>query len=407
MKPALALILTFALAAPGVAEPWSRFRGPNGAGVDRNASPPVEWADANFLWRVSLPGEGHGSPVVWEDRVFVMVGNPEDASVSLLCHDARDGEELWSARHEGSPYPMHVSNSFGSSTPAVDERGVYVSWATAESVNIAAYSHKGDRLWLRDLGPYASSHGFGSSPMLAGGLVCFAKDQQAPGEVVGLDRATGDVVWSTPRPAGSAAYSTPCVVSIDGREAIVTQSTASGMTALDAKTGDVLWRAPDAFPERCVSSPALADGLVLGACGVGGGGRQLFAARAADGSEAFRLASDVPYVPTPLVADGMLILWHDRGTVACFDIATREQLWKDRVGGQFFASPVCAGDAIFNVSTEGEVVALALTRERFEVLARNDLGEPTEATPAVTGDRMYLRTSESLMCVGPADEAEL
>ncbi len=104
-------------------------------------------------------------------------------------------------------------------------------------------------------------------------------------------------------------------------------------------------------------------------------------------------------MPTPVVAGDLLFLWHDRGLVSCYDVATGKQHYRERVGGDFHSSPIRIGNRIFGVSRNGEVVVLAADR-KFEVLARNALDEPCHATPAVANGRLYLRTEASLVCIG-------
>jgi outer membrane protein assembly factor BamB len=183
-------------------------------------------------------------------------------------------------------------------------------------------------------------------------------------------------------------------------------SNTAGLAALDAATGRVLWQGlAEALPERCVSSPIVAGGLVFISSGVGGNGKYLVAARpGSEGSpptEAYRLQQSIPNVPTPVVAGDILFLWHDRGYVSCYDVSTGERHFLERVGGNFHSSPVRIGDRIFCASREGEMVVLAADRE-FKVLARNALDEPCHATPAVAHNRLYVRTESTLLCIGEA-----
>ena len=104
-------------------------------------------------------------------------------------------------------------------------------------------------------------------------------------------------------------------------------------------------------------------------------------------------------VPTPLVKDGRLFLWCDDGVVSCLRVATGETVWRERVDGAYYASPVWVDGHLYNVSKKGEVVVLA-AGDKFEVLHRIPLGEPSYATPAVAGGVMYLRTSSHLFSLG-------
>jgi outer membrane protein assembly factor BamB len=116
-------------------------------------------------------------------------------------------------------------------------------------------------------------------------------------------------------------------------------------------------------------------------------------------TEVYRLRQGVPNIPTPVVADDMLFIWHDRGTVACLDAATGEEHWRKRVSGMYHSSPVLIGDRIFGLSKEGDVVVLAANKE-YELLGRSSLSERTQSTPAVVDGRIYYRTESSLISLG-------
>jgi outer membrane protein assembly factor BamB len=386
-------------------ENWDRFRGPNGAGQSDAAGIPTEWTSENVLWRQPLPGIGHSSPVVWNDRLFVMSGDPATGNQILLAINALSGAPLWQRRFESPKYSMHQFNSFASSTPAVDDKQVYAMWLADGRIKLAALTHGGDEVWSCDAGPFGEKHGFGKSPIVVDDLVIVATDSEAESAIVAFERANGKVRWRLPRPSGTAAFASPCLLDSSAEQKLLlTLSTAAGLTAIDVGTGRVVWEGlTDAVPLRCVSSPIVAGGLVFISSGVGGNGKFLVAARPGTSqsgpTEVYRLQQSIPNVPTPVVADDLLFLWHDRGTVSCYDVSTGKRHFLERVGGNFHSSPLRIGDRIFCASREGEMVVLAAERD-FKVLARNALDEPCHATPAVAHDRLYVRTESTLLCIG-------
>jgi outer membrane protein assembly factor BamB len=402
----LAAIGSLAGAAFG-ADNWDRFRGPNGAGQSDAAGIPSLWSESDFLWEQPLPGAGHSSPVVWGDRLFVTSADPATAEQIILAFDALSGEPLWERRAASAPYPMHHDNSYATSTPAVDADQLYVLWLAGERVTMAAFTHDGDKVWQRDVGRLSEKHGFGTSPIVVGDVVVIANetDEAADSAVVGLDRKTGKVRWTVPRGTGKTAYATPMVwESPEGRELVLASSMGSGLTAYEPASGEVVWQClENDLPDRCISSPIAAAGLFIVSCGSGNNGLHMIAMRPGEGNEppveAYRIREGVPNVPTPIVAGDLLFLWHDRGTVSCFNAATGERYWRERVGGKFHSSPLRIGDRIFCISVDGEVVVLAADKE-FQEIARSQLDELCQATPAVAHDRLYVRAGSSLMCIG-------
>jgi outer membrane protein assembly factor BamB len=184
---------------------------------------------------------------------------------------------------------------------------------------------------------------------------------------------------------------------------LIFTSHTHGVAALDPDSGRVLWELADLFDKRVVSSPVLAAGLIVGACGSGGGGNYLVAVRPGGPEKkpevAYTVRKSAPYVPTSVCVGERLFLWSDGGIVSCVQAASGEMKWQERVGGNYFSSPVWVDGRLFCVSTKGEVVVVDAS-DRFQVLARNPLGEVTHSTPAVAGGRMYIHTTKSLISVG-------
>lgn len=405
--------LTFTLAAFAFAaalradDAWPRFRGPNGLGVVAGVSFPSQWAEDDYLWRRALPGVGHSSPVVWGEKLLVTSADPATAEMFVTALSAATGEQLWEVSFPSERYSIHGANSFASSTPAVDANHIYILHAKPAQVVLLALSHAGKEVWRREFPPYIERHGFGISPMVVDDMVVFACDHQGDSFVVALDAATGDTRWQIVRKPGKAAYATPCVwQAVDGSRQIILCSMAEGMTAVTPE-GKQVWQLADVFTERCTNSPVIAGGLVVCSCGAGGNGESMVAVRPGNGGDVaaevvHRWTKSMPQSVTP-VADGeLLFIWHDRGVVSCRDLTSGEQLWLERIGGTYYGSPVLVGGKLYGMSDDGEVVVLAAARE-FAELGRVDLGEPTNATPAVGGGRMYLRGAKSLACL-PAEK---
>jgi outer membrane protein assembly factor BamB len=400
----VALLTSLCAAGNGLAQNWDRFRGPNGDGQSDAAAIPLQWAAADAVWKRPLEGLGHSSPVVWGSRVFVTSADAKSADQIVLAFDANSGAPLWEKRLGGGGYAQHAQNSFASSTPAVDADRLYVAWRAGETIWLAAFTHDGSEAWRREIDRSEEKYGFGASPVLVDGVVCLTNDNESASTLTGVDRKSGEIRWQVPRPSAQSAYSTPCLLDSAGKRLLVTTSTAAGLVVFDPATGRTAWQMLEKdLPQRCVSSPIVAGGLILVSCGLVNNGMHLIAVQPGSGDspprEVYRVKEGVPNVPTPVVAGDLLFLWHDRGIVTCLDLASGHQHWRQRIGGNFNSSPIRVGDRIYCASRSGEMVVLAADKE-YKLLSRFDLGGPCNATPAVAGDRMFLRTDSMLMCVG-------
>ncbi len=397
------LLVAVVLLSPQVcAQEWSRFRGPNGAGVGEVKGLPLRWTDKDITWKVKLPGVGHSSPIAWGPRLFVTCGE-DSGKRTLLCLNAVDGEQLWARAFPGEKHGKHADNSFATATPAADERHVYVTWGGPKEYLVVALDHDGDIAWRVDLGPFRTGHGFGPSPIVHDDLVIVPNDQDGAGFLVALDRGTGKVRWKLPRKS-KATYTTPCVYQPKGmRPELIFTSYEHGVTAVDPKSGKVNWEL-DVFDKRhvetSISSPVVAGDLVLAMSGWLGVRQEVVAVRGrGKPAEAYRITRSAPLCPTPLVVGDLLFLWSDGGIVTCADVRTGETHWRERVSGSYYSSPVCTGKYVLNVSRDGEVVVLAAAK-KYELLTTNRLDEGSHASPAIIAGRLYLRTFSHLYCLG-------
>jgi len=384
---------------------------------------PTVWTDQDYNWKVELPGEGHGSPVVLGERIYVTCGDAGTAERRVLCLSTKNGSVLWRKDYPSHTFRQHRSNGYATATPAVDSDGVVVTWATPKEVVLLALAHDGREMWRRDLGPFIGPHGAGSSPILVDDLVVLANEQEdykvlarlmgreevgPSGEsfLIAIDRNTGETRWRVPRKTTLAPYSTPCIHrQADGSTELIFTSTSHGITAIDVATGKRNWEIPDVFEDRCVGSPIVASGLVIGGYGHGVTGKLCLAAYPGSSqpqsqpSIAFDVRRSVPLVPTSLAVGDRIFLWSDNGIVTCLDLPTGNLIWRERVPGSFFGSPVCIANRLYCIAKNGEVVVLAAA-DKFEELARVPLGAPSYSTPAVSDGVMLLRTSAHLFSLG-------
>lgn len=410
MKTIMFILLSCAVVA---ASDWPRFRGPNGSGISDATTIPLTWTEPDYLWKITLPGTGHSSPVVVGSRLFVTCADEATAQQIILCIDVATGRILWRRDFPSKPFRHNKDNSYASPTPAADAHGVVVTWTTPEHVILLALDNNGRELWMRDFGPYVGAHGSGNSPILAGSFIVFDNSQEDPAAnpaaytepnlpkqagksfVVAVDRQTGVTRWQLDRLSGQAAYATPCIR--HGNEVILC-STKHGFSGIDLASGKVNWEI-QAFDRRVVSSPVLHGDLIINGCGGGGAGFRYFAVRPEPAPTlAYRIEKPVPYVPTAVVKNGRLFLWGDAGTVVCADANNGQVLWRERIQGAFYSSPVWVCNRLYNISKSGDVFVIAAA-DKFELLSRIGVGEKSYATLAVAGETLFLRTTSRLFAV--------
>ncbi len=416
--PSIRILFAFSIAVlcsiSALADNWPRFRGENGGGIASEADLPAKWSNDELAWKISLPASGNSSPVVWNDTVYVTSGDGDAGVYSVSAMDVSNGETRWQKDYTFKPRRVHQLNGYATSTPAVDESGVYVLWFGEGESLVAGISHDGEELWKHDFGKLSSMHGPSASPMVHDGKLIFTWENEGarPGLKsywYALDCKTGETVWKTDRDTSAkASSSVPCVYESPNGDWLIFSSFSHGITAVDAQTGEVVWEENESMIARTISSPMLAGDIVFATCGRRGGGMRMVAIDLNQGEGATpRVLHSieekfVPYVPTPIAVNDLLFTFHDDGTVSCMAVKTGELIWSERLRTKFFGSPVLVRDRLYCIGDGGEVFVLRAGPE-FEELAVNSLGEESHATPAVANRRMFLRTNTQLMCIAAPD----
>ncbi|MBW3539986.1 MAG: PQQ-binding-like beta-propeller repeat protein [Planctomycetes bacterium] len=386
---------------------WPWWRGPNRNGVAaRDQHPPLEWSESNnVLWHADVPGRGHGSPSVVGEQVFLATAELDRGVQSVLCYDRDSGAQLWQTDvHSGGLTEKgNQKASLASSTVACDGRRVFINFLNDDAVYTTALSREGKILWQTKISDYVVHQGYGSSPALYGSLVIVSADNKGGGAVAALDRASGRIVWKHDRPS-TPNYASPVILSAAGRDQLVLTG-CDLVASFDPTTGESLWEVEGATTE-CVTSTVTDGRLVFTS---GGYPKNHISAVAADGSGELVWENTVRvYVPSLLVRDGHLYAVTDSGVAMCWKCDTGDAVWKGRLGGTFSSSPVLVGEHIYAVNEAGRTFIFKATPEEFAVVAENDLGDEVFATPAICGDRIYMRVAtmdegrrqELLYCLG-------
>jgi outer membrane protein assembly factor BamB len=388
------------------AKDWPEWRGPTRDGI---AAPdqvlPVDWNETNnVLWKVQISGKGHGSPTVVGERIYLPAAEIAPASQTMLCFERTTGKLLWQTKvHSGQPDAgKHPNSTAASSTVACDGRRLFINFLNQGAVHTSALDLDGRVLWQRKICDYVTHQGFGSSPVLYESLVLVSADHRGGGVLAALDRTSGQIVWSVPRPK-IANYTTPAIVQANGR----TQMVLGGcnlITSLDPATGKKLWEM-NGSTEECVTT-AVSDGVRIFTSG--GYPRNHTVSVVADGSGQIAWQKNIRlYVPSPILKDGHIFAVLDGGIAVCWKSDTGEELWKERLAGDFYASPVMAGDRMYASNVRGRTFVFEATPKNFKIIAQNQLGDEAYATPTICGNRIYLRVAkqgdkrrEYLYCIG-------
>ena len=404
----LALSAALILIGEAAAQEWTRFRGPNGTGVSEVKGIPVTWTEKDYRWRVELPGESHSQPVIWGDKIFMESSAGQGKERMLVCLKKEDGKELWVKKYPmPTPPPGNKNSGYANSSPVADKDRVIACFASTEQFLVKAWDHAGKEIWTVNLGPFKSQHGLGTSPIIYDDRVIVCNDQDGDSFVVALDVKTGKVIWKCARKGAeqNTAYGTPCVIQRKGfGPEILTSSFAHGISSIDEKTGVMLWEAK-IFDKRAVASPVVVGDLVFGSCGQGDGGSVMGAVRLGGKGDvtashlAYKIQGAIPYVPTPVAFGERLYVLADGGFLTCLEPASGRIVWKERIGGKYFASPIVVDGRIYCLSVAGEMVVIA-TGDEFKVLGRSPAGEGSHSTPCVDGERIYVKTFTHLVCLG-------
>lgn len=403
--PLTALALCM-LASSAPAEPWPFWRGPRSDGTSLDANAPVHWSDTeNIRWKTPIPGRGHSSPVVWAGRIFLTSCDERERTRLLLCVDKADGKLLWRRTVQRARLERkHKLNSYASSTPATDGKHVWVTFLQepGNTVQVVCYGVDGKEVWRKSPGEFHSMHGYCSSLLLYKDLLILNADQDAVAYIVAFDKNTGREVWRIDRPNRVRSYCPPVVFDLAGRKQLVL-SGSKCVSGYDPDTGKQLWLV-DGPTEQFVASLVHAQGVLL----CTGGFPTLHLVGIDPGGAGNVSATHVlwherenpSYVPSPIAAGEWFFVISDKGVASCLQARTGKYLWSQQLGKHHSASAVSAGGRLYFLDDAGTTHVIKAA-PRFELIARNPLGEDCFASPAISGGEILIRSMRHLWCVSP------
>jgi outer membrane protein assembly factor BamB len=423
--------VAFGTGHPALAENWPQWRGPRHDGTSRETNLPVTWSKSKGVaWRCPLPEWGDSTPAIWNESIFVTT-HVDNEKLLLLKISKPTGQIQWTRQVGTGVTPnmalqgkngeqrrqqwFHESHNYASPSPATDGEVVVVHFGNGD---LAAYDFDGTRLWhhnlQKDYGNYTIWWGHANSPVLYDDLVISVCMQDScadlPGEpspsyVVAHDKRTGRQRWKTMRPTAAShescdSYTTPILWHNGDRMNLVVMG-GQILDAYDPKSGERLWYLSELIGNRTITGPVATEKMIY----VTQGMRQPLLA-VHPGGEGKRPKEDVvwrsdrntPDSPTPVVCGQLLFLVTNDGTARCLDATTGKQQWKQRLKGNYRASPLAADQHVYFLNTEGITTVVAAS-STFEQLAENQLEEETLASPIASDGRMYIRGRKALHCL--------
>lgn len=402
------------------AEDWPNWRGPSRNGISGETNLPVTWSrTSNVAWTLAMPSFSGSTPIVSGHRIFLNVADDlrskDPVTLHLWCVDRETGRLLWQ-RPLGGGNRQERKQNMSSPSPVTDGTRVWVMTGTGI---LKAFDFAGTELWSRDIqhdyGRFGLNWGYGSSPLLYGDAlyvqVLHGMHTHDPSYLLRIDKASGKTVWRVERPTPAHhespdAYTTPAVFERGGHAEIVV-SGGDVVTGHDPVTGQELWRAGGLNPDndgsyRIVASPVVAGDLIIAPTRE----RPMLALQAGGRGDVTKSAflwsfNSGPDVPTPVTDGTFVYVVNDRGIMFCLDAKTGRDVYpRHRLRpGTYSASPVLADGKVYIVNEDG-VTSVVKAGPEFQLLAENEFDDYTLSSPAISGGRIFFRTTKFLWAIG-------
>jgi outer membrane protein assembly factor BamB len=385
------------ITSPGTADltitssDWPWWRGIHRNGHAAEQSIPTQWSETeSIIWKAPIPGRGHGSPTVIGEQIFLATADEQNQTQSVIGFDRKTGERAWITEvHKGGwQGRIHDRNTQASSSIASDGEKLFVAFMHDAKIWLSALDLTGKLLWQKKASDYTSHWGYSSSPAIYENLVIVASDHKEGGNLTAFDRNTSEQVWNVSRPA-IPNYASPVIYHLNGQDQLILPG-CDMLASYHPRSGRLLWSAPVTTQETVGS--AVTDGTRIFASG--GYPKNETTSVLVDNTPELDWRNPIrTYAPSMLVDGGYLYTMTDKGLAHCWDTETGKLMWREKVGGDFSASPVLVGNNIFVSSEQGKTLVFKASPEKFELIAENQLGNEIWATPVICGDSIYLRVA--------------
>lgn len=394
MKLLLPIFTALAFSSVSHAD-WHNFRGPNGSGVDSDATNlPTELSEKTLAWKVALPGRGLGSPILVGDRVFVTAASgPDQKQLHILCFSAKDGSPIWERKFWATGRTMsHKKTNVAAPTPASDGERIYALYS---SNDLICLNLDGNPVWMRGLTldyPNASnSLGMASSPMVAGDTLVAQIENDSESFAAGFDLLSGENKWKQDRPK-AANWTSPTILQI-GDDKVVALQSSKGIVGVLPGTGSPVFEYTSGA-STIPSSVASGDQLFIPSNGL------TAISASTSGAEPKKLwneSAQRPGTASPLVIGDKVYIINNAGVLNCANRETGERLWRTRLKGPLSSSPVAgSGNLIYAFSETGIGQVVDLSGEEGTVTSEFELGETILSTPSLDQNGIYIRSDGQL-----------
>lgn len=403
------------LAAQQSGTDWPQFRGPSGMGTSPDKGVPQTWSQKdNLVWKVPMPNPGASTPVILGEKIFLTTysgfnvpgqgkGDMSALKRQVVCLNRADGKMLWS-KDVAAKLPeqenIREGHGYSSNSPVVDSERVYVFFGKS---GVLAFDHDGKQLWQADVGSKLNGWGSAASPILHGDLVIVNASVESE-SVVALDKRSGKEKW---RAKGvKEAWNTPLLVPVDKGKTELVVPIIGKVLGFDPATGAQLWTCDTGISWYMVPCVVAENGIVYCIGGRSGGALAVRAGGRGDVTKTHRLwtGNKGSNVSSPILHKGHLYWMHEGlGVAYCAELKSGKVVYEQRIqgAGQVYAAAVLADEKLYYVTRQGKTFVIA-AKPTFEQLAVNDLadGSTFNASPAISGGRLFLRSDKFLYCIG-------
>lgn len=402
---------------------WAQWRGPMNTGAADAGNPPVQFSETrNLKWKTPIPGKGHATPLVWEDKIIVLTAVPSDATsvdmdewrqatstglvldYRVLLVDLNSGKIVWekTVTSEKPEENTHKLGSWASNSPCTDGEHIYAYFG---SRGIYCLDFDGNVLWKKDFGQMKKvmSFGEGSSPYLYNGRIFIQWDHEGDSYFYALDAKTGREIWKDKRDEKSS-WATPLVLEVNGKIQVISAAT-NKVRSYDFDTGEIIWSC-SGLTRNVIPNPKVADGILYVMSGYRGNALMAIDLAKAKGDITgtdailWTYNQDTPYTPDALLMNGRLyFLRANNGELTCLDAKTGEVKYTrqklDGIG-DLYSSPTGVADRIYIV--DDNICLVVKAGDTFGIIATNELDDQFQASPVITGNKLLLRGFASLYC---------